>query len=1045
MKRVFGLFGRSVSSMHDTEKATAAINSAISLRRSGSLLESIDVMEATLKMFPRNVEVLKELANARFAAGDDHGVLDALGRIEAIESLGPHTTKLKMQSLARIAQAKAKTLRASGDVAGAIKVIEAASEVYPENIPLLKDLANARFHAQDHEGVVEALDRVLAIEKLGEHTSQLYARSKLHLHLKHYTKVHYYVDPEAPERLPVETMVETLSRHDLISFDIFDTAIVRAVSAPNHVFRIMGSLLGVTDFAKKRKQAEAHARTWNDRIKGTREVTLSEIYEVLAARHSDTAGWQELEQELEIRLTRPNPYILDVYERLKAMGKRLIFTSDMYLPRATIEAMLAKAGYTGYERIYLSNERAARKGDGTLQAIIVKDHGLDVSIAHVGDVYDADVTKSNEAGITGVFNPNQHGLKREHDMGNLAGSFYEALVDNALGTGMWTAGIHYTHGFRVGGILALGYIEFLERLARDKGAGRILFLGRDCDVLSQIYRRFFGTLPSAYVDTSRVAALTLTSNHNFDDYISRTFFRWFQESNNSRPLSQLLEETGFGYLVEHLEQEDIEPLQFPASANEPRLREFFWTKRNVIEEHLAETRQIAKEYFAEAVGDAKTVLAVDIGWTGTCIATLRDFLRGTFGEEAPRVFGALMTTSRNEQITDAVSDGSISAFVYSPIENQDITRLMMPGGTIARRNRDMLTHPVEYLFTEPKASTICYARDQAGRPVPVRGSNAPDNVEQILDMQRGMIDFVERYLDYSDGLHHLRRIGPYTAFQPLRNSLGKRPYLHAVYKDFLYDAVSALHGAAADLERFGELFELEDQRASAGAMTGTELARDETTKARRILFVSPEMKYVGAPRSLLRLCKVAAGLGYEPLVWTERAGPFSREFEAYGFPVQVMPPATINQSMIDDLKSRNVALVVCNTVVTDRFVRAFEGKLPVVWYVREATNIPQFLRGNPERARNLRQSSSLTVVSDYAAQAVSQWASGPIEVVHNAVEDVAELALPYTPAKDGIVRFVQLGTIEHRKGYDVFVAAFKSMPETYRERAELHFRGRVHQ
>lgn len=1041
MERVVRFPRRIILKFFTDKKAPEIINRARLLREAGAISEAIDLLEVGLTRRPRSVAILKEIANAKFEIGDDRGVLEALQRVEILEPLGPHTKTLKEKATSRPIQKRAQALRKSGRPVEALNVVASALEKCPDDVSLLKLAAVLRFELADYAGVVDVLDQVESLGEMGDQSLELHKRAKRHLRLTPYTKVHYYFDPDFPVRPPIDEMVDALAKHELISFDIFDTAIVRAVSQPNHVFRLMGSILGVTDFTNKRKQAEDYARKWNDRLKGTREVTLDEIYDVIETRYKDTSGWKELETDLEIQLTRPNPYILSVYERLKSLGKRMIFTSDMYLPRTIIEQMLARAGYDGYENIYLSCEHAARKGDGGLQAILRRDFGPDLSIAHVGDVFDADVTRSNEAGITGVFNPNQHGLRREHDMGNLAGSFYEGVIDNALGTGTWAEGLHYTHGFRVGGLLALGYLEFLDRLAKKKGVDKIIFLGRDCDILSKIYTRFLATFPSSYVDTSRAAALMLTCDNNFDDYISRTFFRNFRECGNSKPLSQLLDESGFGYLMEHLEQADIEPLQFPASANEERLREFFWSQRDIIEPQLSETREIAAEYFSEAIGDARTVLAVDIGWSGTCITTLKDFLRSQLGEAAPTVLGALMGTSRREHVVDAESDGSITAFLYSSMVNQDITRLMMPSNGAPQQKKDLLTLPIEYLFTEPNATTISYARDNTGKPVAVRGSNMPQNVDQILEMQRGIMDFVERYLDYSDGLHHLRRIGAYTAFQPMRNALGHRPYLHAVYKDFLYDAAPVLHGDPAEFQRFGDLFSLEDQRASAAVETDLQPSEAEPTTGRRILFVSPEMKYVGAPRSLLRLCKVAAGLGFEPIVWTERAGPFSREFEAHDFPVQVVTPDEIKDPLIQDLKDRNVELVVCNTVVTDRYVKAFEGRLPVVWYVREATNLPQFLRGNPERAKNLRTSSSVTVVSDYAAEAVSHFTNGPVEVVRNAVEDVSELARPYEAKKNGVVRFVQLGTIEHRKGYDVLVAAYKAMPEAYQARAELHFAG----
>jgi glycosyltransferase involved in cell wall biosynthesis/tetratricopeptide (TPR) repeat protein len=1022
--------------------AESVLSEAKTLRQAGKAEEAVEILESSLAEAPENTYLLKELANARFATRDFAGVEEALRSVEAVEPLGRHTKELRTQARAQRVIPAAKALRQAGKPQEAISILESSLAEAPENVPLLKELAIAQFECGHHEGVIQTLDRVLATEELGEHTSALYARSVRRNQMRDYTRVYYYVDPELPDRPSVDQMITSLAEHDLISFDIFDTAIVRAVAHPHHIFRIMGSLLAVKDFAQKRVQAESHARRWKDRHNATREVTLDEIYQVLGERHGDVSGWQDLELNLEVQLTRVNPYILEVYQRLRAMGKRLVFTSDMYLPKDTLAAMLARGGYTEYEAIFLSNEHAARKGDGTLQRILVNEYGPDVSIAHVGDVFDADVTKTIEAGIAGIFNPNQHRVIHERGIQTLAGSFYEAVIDNALGTGLWDEGLHYTHGFRVGGILALGYVEFLEELAKQKRADKIMFLGRDCHVLSKIYSRFFGTLPTTYVDTSRVAGLMLTSEQNFEDYLSRTVFRGFREPMYPGTISELLCDAGFDYLVGHLEQEDIEPLQFPASADEDRLRDFFWSKRDIIEEHLAETKAIAKEYLAQAVGDAETVLVVDVGWTGTCITTLRDFFTTAFRDKAPTIFGALLGTSRSDQVTDALSDGTMSAYVYSPMANTDITWMMMPPGQVPTVERDLLTHPVEYLLTESKATTVSYARDKTGKPVAVRGANVPRNAEQTHDIQRGIIDFIERYFEYSQGLGHLRRIGPYTAFQPMRDALEHPTYLYAVYKDFLYDAVPVLHGDSADFGRFGDLFEPDVQRASFLVERGShEAAADGGESTRRILFVSPEMKHVGAPRSLLRLCKVASGLGFEPLVWTERPGSFSNEFEAHGFPVSVVSPEAIDQNLIEDLKQRRVDLVVCNTVVTDRYVHAFEGRLPVVWYVREATNLSEFLRGRPQRSKNFRSSSSITVVSDYAAQAVAKYADGDVEVVHNAVEDVTDLALPYEPKKDGIVRFVQLGTIEHRKGYDVLVAAFKAMPEAYRDLAELHFAG----
>ena len=842
----------------------------------------------------------------------------------------------------------------------------------------------------------------------------------------------YYVDPEYPPRCSVEELARQLAEYDVISFDIFDTALQRCVENPHDVFRLLGAKMGSTNFATYRRRAESYARARKDRMEGTREVSLSEIYDVLRDRYHVDPKILEEECELELLLARPNDHIRQVHDRLKAMGKTIVFMSDMYLPRELIERMLTLNGYAGFDRLYLSSEHLKRKGDGTLQPVLLADYP-DRRVVHVGDAYEADISRSLEVGLDAIYNADQRGIIREGDMGSLAGSFYTAVISNALGSGTWNHGLHYTHGFRVGGILALGYCEFLNRLAEGKSIDRILFCGRDCDVIARIYAEHFGSISSQYVDISRYAISGATLDENFDDYIGRSFLRWLRESDGNRTLEQLLDDTGFDYLVPYLEDADIERFLLPASTNRRRVEQFLWDHRHIVQAHNATTRQAAEEYFKEAVADARSVLIVDIGWSGTCILGLRQLLTQALPERDLAIFGALMCTSRSREVTDAIDSGLIHPYVYSPTENLDLARFMMPGGRNDVRLTDLLHLPLECLFTEPVPSVTGYAFDQDRRPVATRGSNSPQNASQISDMQRGIEDFVNLYLDYSRHQWNLRPISSYVAFNPLKRSIRYPAYTHSVYRDFLYDATPALFAKSGHVERFGDLFdtfEIAPTKESVSDANGA-----------RILFVSPEMVYAGAPRSLLRMCKVASSLGYKPMVWTAKPGAFAIEFERIGVHVEVVPAHTIDTARVNELKMNGVQLVVCNTVVTDAYVRALEGLVPLVWYVREASNVTDFFRSNTSRIETLRRSRAICCVSEYAAEALRRYADGPIGIVRNSVEDVSMLALPYEASRTRKHRFIQLGTIERRKGYDLFIAAFKALPQRYRDRAELHFAG----
>ena len=845
----------------------------------------------------------------------------------------------------------------------------------------------------------------------------------------------YYLNPEQPDRLPLDELCGLLAAYDVISFDIFDTALYRSVESPDDVFRLLGGRVGMDDFSRIRKLAESHARLTNDRLEGLKEVTLSDIHTVLVNRHGADPAWLDMECALEIELSRPNPYIKEAFDRLRQVGKRIVFTSDTYLPLRTIEEMLARNGYRGYDRIYLSNEYRARKRDGDLQRLILADYGDTASVVHVGDVLESDVLRSQEVGLPAVHNADPRILAGRSDAGTMADSFYRAVIHNSLGSGVWQAGLHYTHGFRVGGILAVGFCEFIERLAAEKSIDRILFCGRGCDVLSRVYRASGGKVESSYVDTSGYAVSGITLDRYFDDYIGRSFFRWFSESDNTKPLALILADTGFDYLVDELESSDIERFLFPSSTNRPRLENFFWSHRSAIEEHNRASTEAATEYFRRAIGDAERVLIVDVGWSGTCIAGLRHFFRSALPDPV-EVFGALMCTTRTEALSDAISEGFISPYVYSPLSNLDLAAVMMPEGNWPARTTDLLHLPLEYLFTAAVPTCVGYAFDEAGDPIAVRGNNMPRNVEQIEQLQQGIIDFAERYLEYSHGFADLRRVSPYVAFRPLQEAIRDRGYVREVYSDFRYDAAPALFGERVHRELFGDLFPVE-----CSPSTPAEAEPAAETRSRTILFVSPEMTPSGTPQNLLQMCRTAISLGFKPIVWSAKAGPLIKEFEALGLLVQVVPRDKATPERVKTMIAGGLELAVCFSVMTDAYVRRLQKLVPLSWYVPESSNLPEFLRGAPVRTRTLRRSAAVCCVSDYAAAAVAKYADHPIEAVPNIADDVSELALPYQPRKGGLHRFIQFGTIEQREGYDLFVAAYKALPQEYRQRSELHFAG----
>jgi hypothetical protein len=202
-----------------------------------------------------------------------------------------------------------------------------------------------------------------------------------------------------------------IRRADVCSFDVFDTALIRPLAAPDDAFWLLAPLVREhtgreLDFRRLRIAAEAEARA-AARARDLDEVTLDEIYQRLRAALgvSDAvlAALAAAECELERELCTARPLARQLYELATRAGKRVVFVSDTYLPAAVVAEVLARGGYTGYERLLVSSEHRASKRRGSLFRVLVGAVGGPPGrIVHVGDAFRGDVWRPYRAGLAVV-------------------------------------------------------------------------------------------------------------------------------------------------------------------------------------------------------------------------------------------------------------------------------------------------------------------------------------------------------------------------------------------------------------------------------------------------------------------------------------------------------------------------------------------------------------------------------------------------------------------------------------------------------------------
>ncbi len=198
----------------------------------------------------------------------------------------------------------------------------------------------------------------------------------------------YFKDESEIQLILADEIIASLQDPEIkvVSFDIFDTLLIRPALVPVEVLR----LLRIGGYSGKES---ARMRWYADiRCYGTMgpKATLEDIYSELGRTFGipeDVIGEAYAsELELERDTLRPNDPAKRIFDEAKRLGKKVIIISDTYFTTQFLEDVLQRCGYTGYDRLYCSTETLLRKDSGDVFDPVCKE--LDVlpeNILHIGD------------------------------------------------------------------------------------------------------------------------------------------------------------------------------------------------------------------------------------------------------------------------------------------------------------------------------------------------------------------------------------------------------------------------------------------------------------------------------------------------------------------------------------------------------------------------------------------------------------------------------------------------------------------------------------
>ena len=583
-------------------------------------------------------------------------------------------------------------------------------------------------------------------------------------------------ESEGHKRTDICFFTKNLLQYDVVSFDIFDTLVLRPFSTPQDLFTVIGNKLKIMNFKTLRIDAEREARDIKRVNEGHTEITIYDIYERISRRTGiDVELGVKTELMEEKTYCFANPYMQKVFKMLKDQGKEIIIVSDMYIPHDAMEDLLKGCGYEGYTKLYVSCDYECNKRNGGLYKNVQRDF-KGKTIIHVGDNRASDVLSAEKAGIATSHYQNCHergGVYRADGMSDLVGSLYAGIVNTHLHNGLNTYTPHYEYGFTYGGLYIVGFCNWIYRRAKEEGVDKILFLSRDCDIYQKVFNQMFDDMPNEYVYWSRIANTKYTIEHSRDDFLTR-IARHKAYSTIPCTFGDILDSFDLSFLKPKLKKHHLSENQLHTTEHIKRFEDFLIEHYGEIEDFFKEETEVAHRMFKRIIGDSKKVAIIDVGWIGSGPMGIKYLVEQKWKMDCEvrcyMVASMHRTTSIN--LNELMNDDT-QIYMFSRMYNRSLydTHKNTNAGTnciyfelLSQACQPSFSGYAEngdYLFDVPEV----------------------ENYKMTEAVQRGILDFASTYLKFSSTNKYLRNISGYDAYMPYRFAIRDIAFIKGVLKN----------------------------------------------------------------------------------------------------------------------------------------------------------------------------------------------------------------------------------------------------------------------
>lgn len=525
-------------------------------------------------------------------------------------------------------------------------------------------------------------------------------------------------------------MIKKLETFEYVSFDIFDTLIIRNISKPSRVFDLAEHLYNseaekkIISFKQNRMLAERLAR----KNSASKEVTLKEIYYNLHSySYVEKERLKRLELEIELKICQLNPEIFKIYEYCIKNKKKILITSDTYLDLQIIKRILEKNGINKYYKLYISSDIKKKKYTGELYNYILEDLNITSrEMIHIGDNIKSDYIMAKENKISALPIIHKKLNKNMYSKKEVIFDYMEHYIEN---NPMLGQSDYFKFGYETIGVLTYGYVTWLIKNLRKNNIKKVYFFSREGQYLKEVfdYLTTKEEFISRYLYVSRrsliVPALCYCKN--------------LEETTQLRPLGVAKK------IFYYLEELGLEPNRYEKQlceynislsdiVNKTNIKIIEPIIKSDLYENAKKEEKLLVEYLKE--NDIKGKFAiVDIGWTGSMQYALEKILKAN---NIPYKMSALFLGQRPEMTKFAKDLSKNKGYLFSFYSNSEIQKIAIASCGI-----------LELIFLANHGSTEKYKKCD-NKIIPIMKKYEYKNCyKQIRDIQLGALQFIKNYQD----------------------------------------------------------------------------------------------------------------------------------------------------------------------------------------------------------------------------------------------------------------------------------------------------------